>query len=323
MLLVNLTKSKRNMGYRFILLGLLFNFLLANFVDHGGGLYIDGQNARNTGMGGYSASYSAGSNPAILVFNSPTVYFSYKNKFSGLYSVATASYLFSQKFNNKTFPIYISIITRKVDDIPDTRNIISTDNSIDYSKITYFSQNEIGFIATSNIKLKKLVLGISFKPFYTKLAEFNSYGFSTDIGLISKHWSNMLQFGCRFENLVSINYWRNRSVENYIPSLIIGGQINSNLLLLGLDIEKSLFNNSLLKYYFGLELKKTIHNLFIRFGSSSNYAFSFGMGFQFKQFNLDYAYIHPINNSIFEPSHIIGVEISLENLIKLNDKISP
>ena len=52
---------------RLLLLFLLFNLLNADKVKYGGELYMDSQNARNIGMGGYSVSFSDGRNPALLI----------------------------------------------------------------------------------------------------------------------------------------------------------------------------------------------------------------------------------------------------------------
>ena len=79
---------------RLLLLVLLISLLGATTVKYGGELYIDGQNARNIGMGGYSASFSDGRNPSLLInAHEPSVHFSHKNKFAGLARVSSFSYL--------------------------------------------------------------------------------------------------------------------------------------------------------------------------------------------------------------------------------------
>ena len=70
---------------RIILLSLLFCLLSADKVKYGGELYLDGQNAQNMGMGGYSASFSDGRNPALLLHaHESSVHFSHKNKCLGI-----------------------------------------------------------------------------------------------------------------------------------------------------------------------------------------------------------------------------------------------
>ena len=96
------------MVYKFILCSLFINLLGANNVKYGGEFYMDGQNARNAGMGGYSVSFSDGSNPALLVHSSePSVHFSHKNKFTGLAYVNSFSYL----YHGENSPIYVSLLS--------------------------------------------------------------------------------------------------------------------------------------------------------------------------------------------------------------------
>ena len=87
---------------RLLLLSLLLSLLFANTGKCGGELYMDGQNARNIGMGGYSASFSDGRNPALLIHaHEPSIHFSQKNKFAGLARVSSFSYLHYDSINCK------------------------------------------------------------------------------------------------------------------------------------------------------------------------------------------------------------------------------
>ena len=70
------------MVYRIIILAFFVNLIIAETVWYGGELYIDGQNARNAGMGGYSASLVGGRNPALLIHaEESSIHFSHKDKF--------------------------------------------------------------------------------------------------------------------------------------------------------------------------------------------------------------------------------------------------
>ena len=107
------------MVYKFFLCILFINLLGAYNVKYGGEFYMDGQNARNAGMGGYSVSFSDGSNPALLVHSSePSVHFSHKNKFTGLADVNSFSYL----YQGENSPIFVSLLSRREKHIPDIRS---------------------------------------------------------------------------------------------------------------------------------------------------------------------------------------------------------
>ena len=132
------------MAYRFLLSILLIKLLSANNVKYGGEFYMDGQNARNAGMGGYSVSFSDGSNPALLVHSSePSVHFSHKNKFTGLADVNSFSYL----YHGENSPIYVSLLSRKVDQIPETRSawVDDGDSTPEIGEINYILYSKTEF----------------------------------------------------------------------------------------------------------------------------------------------------------------------------------
>ena len=312
------------MVYRLLFFISFIQILIAGFVQFGGELYMDGKNARNAGMGGYSASFSAGSNPARLIkHHVPSIYFSYKNKYSGLSSVTTLSYSYSQNINGNEYPIYISLINRRVNDIPDTRTAKSLDGSIDYSKIDYFSQNETGLVLASIYQSNKVKYGIAIKPFYMDLAEYNARGISGDIGIISHLLKNKLELGCQIENIFSLNYWDTGEVENYVPRFLLGGQFQFKYLLFGLEIGSRLTGNSPIHYHAGFEYLKPNQDLIFRGGIAHDSALTLGMGITVNLFQLDYAYIQMIKNSPLKTSHIFGLGISIDKLDELKDKISP
>ena len=107
-----------------LVLSFFLQFLFGNYVGYGAELFIDGENARNLGMGGFSQDFSINLNPAKLTrLTEASIEFSYKDKFSGLANVYTLSYFNTYLINKYHFPIYIGLINRVVDKIPDTRRI--------------------------------------------------------------------------------------------------------------------------------------------------------------------------------------------------------
>ena len=180
------------MAYRFLILFILINALVADIIQFGGELYKEGQNARNIGMGGYSASFSASTNPAQLIhIQDKSMHFSYKDKFAGLSSVRTFSYIYPKMINRKHYPLYVSLVNRSVNDIPDTRNAKNMDGSIDYSKIEDISQQEFGLAFASVYNMDHFNIGLSIKPFYTGLAEYKAWGISGDLGVMTHLLNNV------------------------------------------------------------------------------------------------------------------------------------
>ena len=104
-----------------------------------------------------------------------------------------------QEFFKKThIPLYLSIVNRVVNKIPDTRSAWTDDGDfipesgeIDYFKIDQIQQQEIG-ISIATIKLlKTYMLGFSFKPNFIRLAEYSAYGASFDISTIKQLSNNL------------------------------------------------------------------------------------------------------------------------------------
>ena len=312
------------MVYRYLILSSIINFLIADIVQFGGELYMDGQNARNIGMGGYSASFSAGANPAQLMhIQRSSMHFSHKDKFAGLTSVSTFSYMYPKLINGIHYPVFISLINRSVNDIPDTRNAIHSAGSIDYSRIEDISQQEIGLAFATIYNMDHYTIGLSIKPFYTGLAEYKAWGISGDLGVMAPFLDNRMKLGCRIENIFSLNRWDTGTIETYVPLFIGGGQIQLKSLLLGIEVGSSLEEDPPLNYHAGFEFHKQNEVVFIRGGVSHNSLFSAGIGFALKRFQIDYAYIHPMKTLPFEPSHIMNLGIILDKLGDLKGKITP
>ena len=224
------------MVYKFFLCILFINLLGAYNVKYGGEFYMDGQNARNAGMGGYSVSFSDGSNPALLVHSSePSVHFSHKNKFTGLAYVNSFSYL----YHGENSPIYVSLLSRSVNDIPDTRSawVDDGDSTPEIGEINYFnieeiSQQEIGVKIASIRTYNQIIFGINVKPFYTGLAEYNAWGLSGDIAAIYSPF-NKSEFNLRIEDIINFKSWNTGTIETFRPLIMAGVQIQFLSLLFG------------------------------------------------------------------------------------------
>ena len=315
---------------RLLLLSLLFSLLSANTVKYGGELYMDGQNARNIGMGGYSASFSDGRNPALLIHaHEPSVHFSHKNKFAGLARVSSFSYLHYDSINGKISPLYFSIINRNVNNIPDTRAAWMDDGDlnpeigeINYVNINEISQNELGLKISFLRQYDKFALGISIKPTYTNLAEYSAWGVSSDIAAIVPLLNNTMEFSVRAEDIIGFNRWNTNTVETNMPFIIAGGQIQVASLLLGIEAGSRLEDKYQLNYHAGFEFHQQGQMVKIRGGVSHNKLFCAGIGLDINVIHVDYAYTHPLKISPFEPSHIVSVGILLNKFNGIKGKIT-
>mgnify|MGYP000314750560 CR=1 FL=1 len=313
------------MAYRFLLSILLIKLLAAYTVSYGGEFYMDGQNARNAAMGGYSVSFSDGSNPALLVHSSePSVHFSHKNKFTGLANINSFSYLYW----GENSPIYISLLSRRVNHIPDTRSAWMDDGDstpeigeINYFNIEEISQQEIGVKIASIRTYNQITLGINVKPFYTGLAEYNAWGLSGDIAAIYSPF-NKYEFCLRIEDIINFKSWNTGTIETFRPLIMAGVRIQFLSLLFGVEAGSRLEQNSRLNYHAGVEFQQH-ENLFLRGGISGDSKFSVGIGLHLKMVGIDYAYVYPPKDYPFQASHIISTSFYLEKLNQIKGKITP
>ncbi len=310
----------------FFLCVLFINLLSANNVKYGGEFYIDGQNARNAGMGGYSASFSDGSNPALLVHASePSVHFSHKNKFTGLADVNSFSYL----YQGENSPVFVSLLNRSVQNIPDTRsawiddgdNIYDAGEAIQYDKIKMVSQQEIGVKIASIRTYNQLTLGVNIKPFYTGLAEYNAWGLSGDVAAIYNPF-NKSEISLRIEDIINFKSWNTGTIETFRPLIMAGMLIQFSSLLFGIEAGSRVGKHARLNFHTGIEFKQH-ENLILRGGISSDSKFSLGIGLHLIMVGIDYAYVHPTKDYPFQASHIISTSFYLEKLNQIKGKITP
>ena len=310
---------------RLLLLSLFVNLLVAEIVKYGGELYMDSQNARNIGMGGYSASFSDGRNPALLIHaHEPSVHFSHKNKFTGLAYVNSFSYL----YHGENSPIYVSLLSRSVNDMPDTRSawVDDGDSTPEIGEINYFnieeiSQQEIGVKIASIRTYNQIIFGINVKPFYTGLAEYNAWGLSGDIAAIYNPF-NKYEFSLRIEDIINFKSWNTGTIETFRPLITAGVRIQFSSLMFGFESGSRMEEHTRLNYHTGVEFKQH-ENLFLRAGISNDSKFSVGIGIHLTMVGIDYAYVQPPKDYPFDGSHIISTSFYLEKLNQIKGKITP
>ena len=312
-------------------MALVSNLTMAETVQFGGELFLDGQDARSAGMGGYSLSIADGRNPLSLIHRQgSSVHFSHKDKFSGLSRVNSVSYLHFGTYQEKQSPIFIKLVNRNINNISDTRSAW-VDNGdytpeigeINYNNIREFSQNELGLKVAFLHRYNNFALGICLKPTYTNLAEFNAWGISGDVSALVLMYEKKIGFSLRVEDILSINKWSTGKSETIVPLITAGGQLQLDSFLLGIDMGSKMMGNSPLYYHVGVELHRRNEIVTFRGGFSHDSRFSLGIGLNFNLVHIDYAFLAPSKNIPFGQSQIISVGIFLEKLNWIKGKITP
>ena len=314
---------------------IIVNLAMAETVRYGGELFLDGQDARNAGMGGYSVSLAGGRNPALLFrAQESSVHFSHKNKFAGLSNISSISYLYHRWIHRHPHllqsPIYFNLVNRSINNISDTRSAWIGDGysepkigEIDYYKIKNISQNELGMKVSFMHKYDAIAIGISIKPTYLHLADYSAWGISNDIGAIIQLFEKKLDLSLRVEDILSINKWSTGRSEATIPLITVGGQIQLASILLGIEMGSNMMKKTPLYYHAGFEFHQQNEMVIFRGGISHNNQFSVGIGLNLKMIHIDYAYLVPHPSTPFEASQIVSVGIFLEKLNWIKGEITP
>lgn len=312
---------------RLLLIFSLLSIIFAYNERYGVELYQESQDARNAALGGWCASYIDGNNSSLLKFaTNSAVHFSHKNKYAGLIDVTLFSYI----RQGDKYPYYVSLTSRIIDGIDDTRYPIWNDydgddvpgsDEINYSEINQFSQQEIGFQLGTIRKMGSYTIGINLKPNLTSLAEFWSYGISGDVSILVEP-SHRFWISLRAEDLINFKYWDSGRLETRVPLIIGSANFDFQNLKVGVETGLRLEENYLLNYHLGIEFIQQKY-LFFRIGTSHDNQFTLGLGFQPSLIDFSYAYLHPDLESPFKASHILSIGINLGEIEHIKGKIKP
>jgi hypothetical protein len=191
---------------------------------------------------------------------------------------------------DSTGTVGISVIRLGVDDIPNTLELIDSDNNINYNRVTYFSYADYAFLLSfaRAAPVKGLLLGGNVKIIRRIIGEFaTAWGFGIDVG--AQYQLNEWRLGVVGRDITStFNAWKinedpltetfeatgnelpQNSIELTLPGIRAGAarnlQLFKHLSLLGevdVDIILDGKRNELIKTKFG--------NLSPHFGLEMNY----------------------------------------------------
>ena len=283
--------SKINIMSKFVSLVFLVAILNAYSVENKYSIFNVSKNARSNALSGMHLL----SNNVSGIFVQPInlnnniqgdSYFSYLSYFNNSVKVLQFAFCINNNSNNN---ISIGIVNRKVNNNFSTVYAWNyTDsgplfNDINYSNISEFSDNEVGFLISFSSKLKSsFSINIKLKPLYHKLYSNFAYGFGTDIILVKE--IKRFNFILGFDNLVSFKKWNNGTEEIFLPSIYLNSSYNLNDKLF-IFIESDSYSN----FKYGIE-HKIRKFFFIRYGSNNQDDLSLGLGVSTDILNFNYSY---------------------------------
>ena len=302
-----------------IVLILISNIFSYN-AKYEGRLYRDGSNARNESLGGLSFSFLDGRNPALLTNNQgSSISFSHKNKFSGLAKVSFLSFLHAK---NK-HPYLLSLITRTINDIPDTRSAWNYEsNTIDYNKITFFSQNEIGFQISTIRILDPFTIGINLKPNFIGLSNYKGYGISSDLSVMYNNNNEKIKIFLQLIDIIGVKYWSTGTKESIHPVILAGLYYNYSNFNFGIERGFYIDKYSPHPFHIGIEYINN-NNLFVRLGASHENMLTLGVGMKVIFMDIDFAYIVPAKGIPLNETFVLSGTMYLKQIMNIKEKIAP
>jgi len=340
---------KKNIIYKFIfsILNLTLLFSEGVWVKYGWELYHYVVDAQTASLGNAVTAYNTNSIHSSLVnpsFVSSNKNFSitHQSRFSGMVN----NDLFGIQLKSSLAPINLNLLYQGISNIPDTRDmlldwgldgqfgtndigegngVIDEGERLNEEKLKFFNQHQLGFHGAFKSNIFGLELGLGLKLLGHFLDGHHAIGMGLDIGYskkISKSTIGLVARDLPASGLI----WDSGTVEGTKPSLSFGLhhsikyfekiylQINTMM-----NVDMSLSNTNLysrIRYKnfsiddaYGIELiyrKSTM----IRIGRNTNNDTTGGIGFRWKNFGIDYAFLSSLNNSVLGNHHLISLIIS-------------
>lgn len=293
---------------------LVLLFLLIHILPSSGQKYVNeflqiGVGARAHGMSGSMAANSQDGtsgywNPAGLAsIQSPFQINAMHAQWFG--GIANYDYIsLTKKFNDNNSGVgSFSIIRMGIDNIPNTLDLVGEDGSVDYNRVSFFSDASYAGIISYAQKVGtsgKLSVGGNLKIIHRSTGDFaKSWGFGADFGL--RYMSGKWMFGANFRDITTTyNTWTFNFTEDEkitlalndneipvsgseitLPRLISGAAYKSQFKKLGYLIETNLVistdgresalvsaENISVEPSFGVELDY-LNKVFIRMGAGN------------------------------------------------------
>ncbi len=336
--------------YIFILSDLFGN---VNWVNYGWELFDYVSEARTASLGNATVAYnfnnpsSALSNPYFPIFSTRKISLTHQSRFAGLIN----SDLVSLQIQKEERLINLNLIFEGISNIPDTRSalldwgydgqydtndlgesngLIDEGERLDQKKITFFNQRRFGLYGTSNFNLRNIPFGVGFKILSTSLGDHNAIGIGLDFGFHKSIKNSNLGFVIK--NIpASGMLWSNGNIEGTGPSIEVGLHrsfytLNAKSLSLNPMISlifstserhlNSLYYNGRLSVDALLGLEAIYkEKLMLRLGQNSLHQLTGGVGINWKNSVIDYAFLPSSINGIFANHHLISLSIYLDWLI--------
>ncbi len=269
--------------------------------------------------------------------------YAHQSRFAGLINSDLGAFSLS---NSLRWPIGIIILHEGISNIADTRDILldfgedgqpGTGDSgegdgilndgerLDESKITSFKHRQVALMATKNWTMGNLKFGVGVKGLHHSLGESLGSGIGLNVGMLINSWKGG-SIGFTLSDVTSSwIVWDNGSIEASAPQAAIG--ISQMIAFSKFPVSVGVFADALVDpsgmtpeddfqildkagvdLRWGLEtvVKEKIS---VRLGRNRSKAYTAGLGLDWEQFSIDYAFQTAPGGSALGISHYISFSV--------------
>jgi hypothetical protein len=285
-------------------------------------------------------------NPSIIsIYNSTQISYGHQSRFAGIIQSDFLSVPLTTKSNK---PISLIVLHESIGKIPKTsgllldwgedgipntsdagenNGIIDDGERLKSENLSYFNQHQIGLQLNTLIEIFEYEVGISLRSLIQTLGGNLGSGLGLDIGIIHSFWKNNY-IGLTIRNLMpALMIWDSGLVELSKPQLFFGisqkidiEKLYLEIMFLG-DLLINISNESLSddfnvgssggNYRLGSEIK-ILETIIIRFGRNQHGYKSTGIGLEWNNFQINYAYQLNSNLSDLGSTHVLSFGIDPE-----------
>jgi len=328
------------------------------WVKYGWQVFENAGDARSQSLGSAVISDQGGTisslyNPALVSMNiKQSVHYTHQSRLGGMIN----SDLFGIPLKNFKRPFNIILLHESIDRIPDTRDMlldfgldgipgtgdvgegngqVDEGERLDRDKLSYFSQKQTGVHLSTSWKMKSYSYGLAIKSLFHNIGEFSSTGVGIDVGLISDLWANG-KLGLLAKDITtSWQVWNNGTIERFKPVFIAGISHQHSLNDLRLKLIGSIDlkwdtngSKAILKTFdtnntflmLGMNIKYN-DRIALRFGQNQIKSTTIGIGLNWSNISLDYAFINQPINSGLGSTHLISLNFDSKLILDYIDRL--
>ena len=325
-----------------------------NVVSYGWEVFDRNADSRSLALAQSSVAYPI-QNPGTILLN-PALSLNYNNMISlthqsRMSGISNSELIGFDKYINDSSWVSMIMLYEGVDGIPDTRaalldwgldgvfgtfdvgegnGTLDEGERLDVDNIRFFSQNIFGLYGAHSKIFNNWRIGIGLKLILHAIDREFGIGAGLDIGAFRSF--NNIGVGLIMKNIPSSGLiWESGSVEVSVPSIHFGlhhrfifskynleinSMFKSSILSLDRTIDAELIAGVIpMEFSTGFEvmLKK---KLFFRFGMFQRGAFASGIGLNWNDLIVDYAFLNDGSLNGIEKNHLLSLSISTERLKK-------